>query len=215
MAWLTAKQDLRILLSDGPTDRFCFRKQVFGELNGSNTRFKTFDFRRVTNFLQTPGVFLNGNLLATSAVSADNPYNGEFILQTPPIDGDLLEANYYIQWFLDSELDDFLQQAALWTLGTFDVTQVSNGLIPACKKYAAAEAYLKMAMKWRDYLSSGFKVEDAPNPDAAAKTNEFLEMSKTFRKEALDARTEFYQTRQGQALQPLFGNVIGSVRSMP
>jgi hypothetical protein len=40
-------------------------------------------------------------------------------------------------------------------------------------------------------------------------------MAEMFRKEALDARTEYYQTRQGQSLQPLFGNVIGTIRSMP
>lgn len=213
--WLTAKQDLRTLLSDGPTDRFHYRKQVFGEINGSNLRFKTFDFRRVTLFTQTAGLFLNGNLLGTSAVSDDSLFNGEFILVTAPVDGDLLEASYYTQWFLDAELDDFLQQASLWTLGTFDYTQIPNGLIPACKKYASAEAYLKMAMRWREYISSFFKVEDAPRPDANAKTESFVKMSEMFRKEALDARTEFYKTRQGQAFQPSFGSVLGSVRSMP
>lgn len=215
MAWLTAKEDLRILLSDGPTDRYSFRKQVFGDLNGTNTRFKTFDARRVTNFTQTLGVYLNGALLDTQAISADDTYNGEFILQSPPNDGDLIEASYYTQWFLDAELDNILKDAALWTVGTFDVTQIANGLIPACKKYAAAEAYLKMSVKWKDYLSSGFKVEDAPKGGAEGKTNDFIKMSETFRKEALDARTEYYQTRQGQALQPLFGSIGGRVRSMP
>lgn len=215
MAWLTGKQDLRILLSDGPTDRYSYRKQVFGELNGSNTRFKTFDARRVTNFTQTASVFLNGNLLATTAISDDNAYTGEFILQDAPIDGDILEASYYTQWFLDAELDDFLSQAGLWTVGSFDFSLIPNGLIPACKKYAAAEAYLKLAIRWREHTSSFFKVEDAPNPDANAKTDSFIKMSEMFRKEALDARTEYYQTRQGQAFQPLFGSVIGTIRSMP
>lgn len=215
MAWLTAKQDLRILLSDGPTDRYSYRKQVFGELNGSNTRFKTFDPRRVTVFTQTPSVFLNGNLLSTSAVVDDNAYTGEFILQDAPNDGDILEASYYSQWFLDAELDDFLSQAGLWTLGSFDFSLIPNGLIPACKKYAAAEAYLKLAIRWREHTSSFFKVEDAPNPDANAKTDSFIKMSEMFRKEALDARTEYYKTRQGQALQPLFGTVSGTIRSMP
>lgn len=215
MAWLTAKEDLRVLLSDGPTDRYSFRKQVFGDLNGVNVRFKTFDARRVTNFTQTLGVFLNGSLLDTSALSTDDTYSGEFVLQTAPLDGDVLEASYYTQWFLDAELDNFLRDAALWTVGTFDVTQMVNGLIPACKKYAAAEAYLKMAVKWKDHLSSGYKVEDAPNPDADSRTNSFLDMSKAFRQEALDARTEYYQTRQGQAFQPLFGSIAGRVRSMP
>lgn len=212
--WITAKQDLRILLSDGPTDRLSFRKQVFGELNGSNVRYKTFDYRRVTDFTQTPGVFLNGNLLATSAIASDSPVSGQFLLVSAPVDGDLLEASYYTQWFLDAELDSFLTQASRWLFSTDEYLNIPNGLIPSATKYAAAEAYLKMAMRWRDHLSSFYKVEDAPNADADGKTKGFMDMSEAFRKQALDARNEFY-TRQGQALQPLFGTLSGNVRQMP
>jgi hypothetical protein len=212
--WLTGKQDLRIALSDGPTDRYHFRKRVFGELNGSNLRFKTFEFRRITDFTLSPGVFLNGVLLPVSSVSTDSILTGEFILTTPPIDGDVLEASYYTQWFLDAELDDFLVDSSRWCLSIDDFTQTPPGLISATKSYACSRAYLKMSQRWRDYVSSVYKVEDAPKDPASGPVSDFIKMAKTFREEAEAQRKEFYK-RQDQPLQPLFGIVRGNVRSMP
>ena len=112
--WTTALQDLRNHLSDGATDRYHFRKRCFGEIDGTNTRFKTFEFRRVTDFTQEEGVYINGVLQPASGVSSDSLIPGEFILQTAPSDGSIVEASYYTQWFLDSELEDFLKQSSRW-----------------------------------------------------------------------------------------------------
>ena len=87
--WLTPRQDLRINLSDGPTDRYRFRQRVFGEVNGSNIRFKTFDIRRITDFTVTPGIFLNGVLQDISYVASDSVFTGEFLVTTAPVDGDI------------------------------------------------------------------------------------------------------------------------------
>lgn len=212
--WLTAKQDLRIALSDGPTDRYHFRKRVFGELNGINTRYKTFEFRRITDFTLTQGVYLNGTLLPTLAVAADSVLPGEFLLNTPPNDGDIVEASYYTQWFLDAELDSFLTDASRWAVSADDFTQIANGLIPSVKSYAMSRAYLKMSQRWRDYSSSVYKVEDAPQKDGSGPVDDFIKMAAQFKDEAEAQRKEFY-TRQDQNLQPLFGTVVGHVRSFP
>ena len=217
MSWTTAIVDLRTLLSDQGDDRYHYRKRCFGLVNGTNRQFKTFEFRRVTDFTTATlplGVYKNGILLAVNKISSDYPGTGDFVLATAPIDGDEIEASYYTQWFLDAELDTFLKDAALWLLSTNDYTLISGGLISAAKKYAAAEAYLKMAQRWRTYASEAFKVEDAPKGEADAKTDSFTAMSKTFREEALKARDEYY-TRQGRPLQPLYGTVLGNVRPMP
>lgn len=212
--WLTGKQDLRIELSDGPTDRYHFRKRCFGETNGSNTRFKTFEFRRITDFTLTDGVFLNGNLLNNSDIAQDFVATGEFVLGFLAVDGDIIEASYYTQWFLDAELDNFLVDSSRWAVSTDDYTQAASGLIPALKSYALSRAYLKMAQRWRDYSSSVYRVEDAPQKEGSGPVDSFIKMATTFRDEAETQRKEFY-TRQDQNLQPLFGAVIGNVRSLP
>lgn len=214
MPWLTAIPDLRIELSDGETDRYHFRKQVFGELNGTNTLFKTFEFRRITNFTTTLGVFLNGYLLPVSGVSSDQLSTGVFTLITPPVDGDSLEASYYTQWFIDSELEEFLIGASRWLLSTDDYTVVPGGLIPAALSYAKSRAYTKMAQRWRNYYSEMYKVEDAPQEKASGNVDSFIKMAEYFKKEATESRDEYYK-RQGQALQPLFATISGSVRNMP
>jgi hypothetical protein len=214
MSWITAKADIRIHLNDGPTDRYHFRKRCFGELNSVNTRFKTFEFRRITDLTKTQGVFINGVLQPLSAVSEDSVITGEFILTTPPQDGDIVEASYYTQWFLDAELENFLSQASRWLMSTADYTQVGPGLVPSALEYASHLAYKKMAQRWRDYMSSVYKVEDAPKDEASGRVDSFIKMADTAREEALKLRDEFYK-RQGQPLQPLFGTVVGNVRSMP
>lgn len=212
--WTTGIQKLRVILSDGPTDRYNFRKRCFGEINEINTRFKTFDFRRITDFSVQQGIFLDGVLQAVSAVSSDSPLTGEFILASAPADGSVLEASYYTQWFLDAELNEFLNDGVLWLQSGSDYTQVPNGLIPAVEKYAISEAYLKMAIRWKTYMSQTFKVEDAPKEGADGKTNDFIELAKVYRDDALKIRKEFFK-RQDRNLQPLFANVIGTVKNIP
>jgi len=214
MSWDTGVSDLRTLLSDGPEDRYNYRKRCFGEINGLNTRFKTFEFRRVTDFTLDQGVFIDGEAVSASDVTSDDVKTGEFVLVNPPEDGSVVEASYYSQWFLDSELDQFLQVAGLWLNSSNDYAQTAGGLIPAALKYAASEAYLKQAQRWRSFLSQGFKVEDAPNKDGTGPVDSFIKMAETFREEAVKSRDEYF-TRQGRNLQPLFGTVVGRVRRMP
>ena len=213
MSWTTSLTDLRTLLSDGPTDRFRFRKRCFGETNGVNMLFKTYEFRRITNFTSatTPlGVYKNGVLYSGSDFTSDSPDTGDFKLKLAPADSDLIEASYYVQWFLDTEINLFLKYASLWLTSSEAIANTPPGLIPAALKYAAAEAYLKMAMRWREHYSEMYRVEDAPDPEQKGMADEYVKMSESFREQATKNRDEYY-TRQGQSLQPLFSAAIGHV----
>lgn len=217
MTWNTAVSDLRTLVSDGPTDRYNSRKRCFGEVNGTNTLFRTLEFRRVTDFTQATlplGVYINGSIVPVTGIAADYLATGEFVLATGPSDGSVVEASYYNQWFIDSELQEFLTTASNWLTSQVDYTQIPNGLWPSALKYAAAEAYLKMAVRWKTFLSEMYRVEDEPKKPGSGPADEYTKMSEIFREEALKARDEFY-TRQGRSLQPLFGSVLGNVKPMP
>lgn len=217
MTWAAPTTDLRTLLSDGATDRYRFRKRVFGEINGTNLSFKTFEFRRITNFTTAAaplGVYKNGVRLAVIAISADFPNTGEFTLVAAPVDGDLIEASYYSQWFTDAELENFNRLGTNW-LGYGDTPgQLAQGLIPACINYAASEAYLKLAIRWRENASETYRVEDSPSPTASNQTDEFTKLAEAFKDRAKSLRDDYY-TRQGQSLSPIFRSIQGNVRKMP
>lgn len=219
MSWLTAVSDLRNLLSDGPTDRYNSRKRCFGEVNGTNLMFRTFEFRRITDFTTAAfpqGVYVNGTIVPATGLASDYPSTGEFLFITSgaPVDGDVVEASYYSQWFLDSELTEFLSTASNWLQSTTDFTVTPNGLWPSALKYAASEAYLKMAIRWRTFLSEMYRVEDEPKKPGTGPADQYVKMAEVFRKEATQSRDEFF-TRQGRALQPLFGSVLGNIKPMP
>jgi len=217
MPWTTAVSDLRTLLSDGAQDRYNFRKRCFGEINGTNVRFKTFDFRRITDFtssVEPLGVYIDGELQNTSAIASDVPVTGDFVLADAPLDGSIVEASYYIQWFLDSELVEFLQTSGLWIQSSSDYTLLSGGLIPVALKYAASEGYLKLSQRWRNFMSDGYKVEDSPQTKPNSLAESFSKMSEAYRKQAESSLEMFYK-RQKRPLQPLFGSVQGRIRPFP
>jgi len=211
MSWTTATADFRRLISDGPTDRYRYRKRVFGELNGINKLFKTFEFRRITNFTAAPaplGVFKNGVLQASAYVSTEYLSTGEFEVATAPVDGDVLEASYYVQWFIDVEVEEFLLNGAYW-LGFTATAQTPPGLIPAVLQYATSDAYMKMAMRWRETQSETYRLEDAPKKDGTTEADAYLAMAATFKEKATSLRDDYF-TRQGRSLQPLFSSIAGS-----
>jgi len=215
--WTTSSDDLRRLLSDGPTDRYRARKRLFGELNGTNVTFRSLEFRRITDFTTASaplGVYNNGILVLNTDISADYPSTGEVVLAVAPVDGDVLEASYFIQWFIDSELEDFVLKAANWLGFGSTTTSVPDGLRPSALSFAASQAYLKMAIRWREQVSEMYKVEDAPSKDVNSQTQEFLALSKEYQDRARNLRNDYY-TRQGQNLQPLFSSgLAGNIRDV-
>lgn len=213
MAWTTALPELRDLLNDGDTDKLRSRKRLIGIFNGSNVNFKTFEFRRVTNFTTDStwplGVFKNNNS-TPETVDADDPASGSLKLHTAPVDGDILEASYYVRYFIDSELTIFLTNAMRWLKSTDDFTLLDQGLWPCALKYAAAEAYQKLIQRNMENASATYRTEDAPDDKKGPEVDQFSKLCKQFRDEALKLRDEFY-TRQGQSQQPLWSNNYGNV----
>jgi hypothetical protein len=211
MAWDTAIADIRAYLSDGAKDKYRFRKKVFGEIDGNNTRFKTLEIRRITDFTSSDlpeGVFVNGEL---ATVSEDSVETGDFIMQDAPTEGQRIEASYYSQYFLDEELNKFLQNASNWLSLGPQYVNIQPGLVPAAIQFAAGDAYRKLAMKFAEHQSEQYRVEDSQDPKRLEIVAQYEAASKAAYEQAKNFRNEFY-TRAGQPLQPLFLSLSGAVQ---
>lgn len=213
MSWTTAASDLRTLISDGTNDHYVYRKKCFGYCNGTNTSFKTFEPRRLTDFTTAAvplGVYKNGTAVT---VSTDYTTQGEFVLASAPADGDVVQASYYYQWFLDAELVVFLTSAAEWIYSSTDYTNIPEGLRPAAKYYAAQEAMHKLAVRWSERMSNMLLLEDGPDPKVVGVADSFRELAKDYKEKAETLRKQYY-SRQDQAEAPLYGNNWGAVREI-
>lgn len=216
MSWTTSNDELRKMLSDGPTDRLRAFKKVFGQIDGSNKIFKTFEFRRVTDFTTAAsplGVYINGVLQSNASFSSDDIATGYFNFVTAPAAGSIIEATYYIQWFNDSELTQFISDATRWLGFGTDPNAVSLGLQPSALKYAGYVAYEKLALKWVEKLSETYRLEDAPDAERFKSVDTYRNISQQFLKDAHQLRDDFY-TRQGQSLSPLFGILSGTAKDI-
>lgn len=215
--WADPILDLRTKLSDGPTDKLRAFKRVLGKIDGTNKLFKTFEFRRVSNLTTATaplGVYKNDVYLGAAAIASDDIATGYFSLVTAPVDGDVIEATYYAQWFLDPELQEFLRIAANWTLGVDDYASTAEGLRQALLSYAAAEAYQKLALRWVEHQSETYRMEDAVDPKRKDIVQQYFDAAKALRAEAVTLRDDFY-TRKGQAKAPLFRILSGRVPDVP
>lgn len=210
MAWPTSNSDLRTLLSDGPTDKLRYRKKFVDQVDGVNTTFKTLEMRRLTNFVTntdpTFGVFVNG---VGVPVVSDVPDVGQTVLVTAPVNGAYVEATYYIQWFLDTELTLFLTQAAQW-LGFLTPDQIPPGLQPSATYYGAQEAYHKLALRWAETLSETFRLEDAPSDRTKTPVDNYRMMASDAKKKSVELRDQFYSGK-GQEKKPLTASLLGGV----
>lgn len=214
MTWADPVGDLRKLLSDGPTDKLRYRKKVLNPQNGVNVTFKTFEFRRITDFTTATapaGVYVDDVL---AVVSADDPSGtGEFTLATPPTDGQVVRATYNIQWFTDDELIEFLTTAAQWIGVSDDYTEIPSGLQPAAKEFAAHQAYQKLVLRWSENMSDVYQLFDAPDERKFDPIKTYMDISKAKFDLATKMRDDAY-TRKGQALAPRSGIVPGYVQQV-
>jgi hypothetical protein len=214
MAWDTAIDDLRAKLYDGATSRLRWRKKVFGDQDGVNLVFKTFEQRRITVFsspTSPTGVFVNG---VAASVTLDDPESGEFTLATPPVSTDTLNATYYFRFFDDAELGGYLAGASEWLGNGADYLTMVDGLRPAALCFASADAFQNMAVRVSDMPSEQYRLEDSPDDKTDSPSDRYLKVSESYRKQAKNLRDAFY-TRQGKSLQPLYGTVKGRVANIP
>jgi len=212
--WTNAIEEIRQVLSDGPTDKERWRKRCIGVVDGVNTVFKTLESRRDTDFTTATGaegVYIN-NVRVT--VAADDTELGEFTLAVAPADtGVFPEATYYYRWFNDNELTTFLNKASEW-LGTgSDYTLVIDGLQPAAMNWAAGLAYQKLSIRWSESRSDAYKLEDQPDPTSYSTSNPWAQLANQYKKDAVALRDAYY-TRQGQALAPRFVSIAGRVKDV-
>lgn len=218
MAWTTAVSDLRIVLNDGPTDKLYHRKKVFGDIDGNNTAFKTFEFRRVTDFTEADaplGVYIDGVRQDPGQIADDDLISGEFNLVSAPTqnstDASVVECTYYVQWFLDSELASFLTFANDWLGVNADYSEITLGLRPAAKKYAEYEAYRKLSLKYAQKLSETYRLEDGEDDKRMEIVKAYQDAAQSAYKDAVKQRDDFY-SRQGQSNAPLFVTNRGTVK---
>jgi hypothetical protein len=210
MSWTAGVTQLRNLLSDGDKEKLRYRKRCIGQIDGTNLIFKTFEFRRVTDFGASnapEGVYVSGTLVD---IDEDFPDLGEFTLLTAPVDGDVVEATYYIQWFLDTELTDFLNDATQWLGLGDDFTVVPIGLQHAAKFYAAKLACEKLSLRWAEYISETYMMQDAPKTNDRSPVEKFIALAKNYFEQASLARKNYYQ-RNDEAEAPLFANAVGRI----
>lgn len=216
MTWANPIADVRKILSDGPTDKLCYRKPVIGgEANGVNTVFKTFEARRLSTFVGASaplGVYVNGTL---APVTTDDLAIGEFALTTPPADGDSIRATYYHQWFNDDEITEFLVSAAEFVGFQDNYASITPDLRPAAKEYAAGIGYQKLVAKMAVNLAETFQLYDAPDKERFNPVVEYAKISKAKIDLAFKLRDDVYKGRKGQAGAPRFGMVPGTVRDVP
>lgn len=221
MSWTTAASDLRTMLSDNAKDKHCYRKKILGDANGVNLRFKTMEFRRLNNFKQTVttepdfaapplGVWKNGVLLTPADFTDDYPPLGDFSLAVAPENNDTLEASYFAQWFNDDEILQFLRIACNWMALGDDFSAITQGLRPPALKYAAAEAYQKLASRWSQMLSEQFLMQDAQEKGRFQVVDAWMKAAESNRKEAYKSRDDYY-SRSGQANTPFASSIQGSV----
>lgn len=205
---------LRALIKDNSTDKICSNKAVVGTVDGINTIFKTFEYRRVTDFSDSPdfplGIYLNGAALSATGIVQDDPESGTFQVTPAPNNRSSIRAYYYYQWFTDQELNSFLVNASDWLgLGPTYIN-LPDGLNAAALRFAAQEAYEAAAMKYATRASEVYKLEDAPTEDILKSMEAFRSMADNFMDKAKEMRDDYY-TRQGQSLAPNFGFALGQV----
>lgn len=219
MAWANPINDLRILLSDGPTDKLRANKAVMGNQNGVNATFKTFEFRRQNDFsaassVSPIGISINGSMVSPSAVAVDDPLTGFFSLAPSAVGvNDQVTTTYYVQWFIDSELDFFLQQSSLWLGATSDYTMTADGLKDAALKFATSNAYMKLSLRYaEDMAMETYRLQDTKDDKRMDIVTAYQNASKQALKAANDSRNDFY-TRKGKPLSPISGTITGNVRN--
>lgn len=218
--WTDPKGDLRVLLSDGPTDKLRAFKTVFGAQNESNVIFKTFEFRRITDFTASGtappfGVYLNNVALSASAIASDSPETGYFFLDSSVVVGNnaQLLTTYYIQWFLDSELEVFLIQSSKWLGQAEDYTITPDGLQAAALKFAAHEAYLKLSLKYAEnVMIETYRVQDEDDKKRMDIVGAYQVAAKQALAEAKQYRDDFYK-RKGKPLSPISGTIVGRIQN--
>lgn len=206
---------LRDILFDNASDRLCANKKVIGTIDGTNLIFKTFEYKRTTNFTTAVfplGLFKDGVQLALNKITSDDVATGVFKIDSSvvPSGRSAITATYYFQVWVDAELDNYLQNASNWLGYGSTYTNLPDGLNASALDFSAREAYRAAAMKYTQQMSDVYKLEDADVDSMTKAIDTFRSLAKDFMETSKELRDDFY-TRQGQSLSPLFNLSLGKV----
>lgn len=209
MSWTTASDDLRIRLNDGPTDKLRAFKRVFGEINGTNRLFKTYETRRVTDFSSEPdasnlGVYVDGQKTLAASIESDDVSSGYVTLVTAPSAGAVVEASYFVQNFTDAEISVFLKFSTNWLALGDDPSGIPSGLRPAAIEWAAGDAYQRLALRMAEPTSDTYRLEDMPSADRAALISQYQKLAQDAKALADKWQKDFY-SKHGAREAALFG----------
>ncbi len=197
----TARNELRAFLNDGPQDRPVKAKILIGPVDGVNTVFFTFDDRLVTGSLVVSIDYVD---LPGAQVTLNDPVFGKITLTTPPAAQTTVRGRYFFQFFLDSELDEALRNAAGEIHESDDITLTALGLKNAALNFAGYFSFTKQAIRWAQRMSEKFILEDAPVEDGSiARPNLFNQLAQSYLKNAIQLRDSYYQ-RHGRRNAPAF-----------
>jgi hypothetical protein len=200
--WTTlanAITDLRRFLHDGPQDRLVKQKIVVGAVDGVNTQFFTFEDRIIA-----PSLIVTVDFTPVT-VTVDDPITGEFHTDSPPARDTTVRAQYFFQYFLDSELEEALNFAMIQVLQVEDVTTCPVEMKYAVMHYAGHFAYQKQAMRWAERMSHKFLLEEEPlQAEVLARSNMFNSIATKLLDNGERLRDDIYK-RAGRRNAPAFG----------
>lgn len=191
--------DLRTFLHDGPKDRLVKQKLVVGAIDGVNTEFFTFEDRLVSGTLVVTVDF------NSVAVTVDDLITGEFHTTTAPPQDSTVRARYFFQYFLDSELEEALNEATIQINQVEDITKLDPAMKNAALFYAGGFGYQKQAMRWAERMSHKFLLEEEPlQAEVLARSNMFQTLADKLYARGEKFRDDIYK-RAGRRNVPSFG----------
>jgi hypothetical protein len=199
-AWASAtvaRDELRAFLNDGTRDRPIKGKKLIGTVDGVNTEFFTYEERLVDD----ASLVVTVDIAVVSA-SITDATRGVIQLAAPPAQQTTVRGQYYFQYFLDSELDEALRNAAGEIIESDDITQVGFGFKNAALNYAGYFCFTKQAIRWAQRMSEKYILEDSPAEDGASqRPNLFNQIAQSYLKNAGDFRDSYYK-RHGRRFAP-------------
>lgn len=196
---------LRTAIDDVAGDKTAFRenlrRSVYGDqvAGGTTLNFRLNNQRvAVVNLVSTLMVSADGNTFAPPATEDD--LRGTFTLLVAPTSS--LIATYDYQYFTDTELTDFINQAADF-IGVADPTAVPVGLLDALVFKAGSDACFALSARRAGLYNAGAGGKTAQKGDISKK---YKDLAKDLFERAVAERLAFYGQRKGKSSAPSAGS---------
>ena len=222
MSYASAVLELRQLMSDSDMHKKSTKKKLIGKIDGNNVEFYTYDKRIVGSTLElfVTDAANNEAQLLNSEYSLEDPVKGFVKLEKALDPNSKITGNYYWQFWIDSELKNFLNKGAE-SIGQFTDSIPDNtymaiqaGLRQAALFFAAhlcVNSLIQLEMNRRH--SEEFLIEQDGNDDKnfTAMITAMRGQSKDYWDRAVIMRDDFHK-RVGKRNAPAFAIKLGSVR---